>query len=708
MSEKPASPASSTRSNRRNSDHQGSPHKKSSDLEVPKRSSFESMRSDHGMPKNHPPMFGHPDISKNGDKSAGCPFLALTKLPLEKIGSLQPKFPENAEDPSDNFTRSRSAGSDGGEIRQTSSFKHAGPSEDGPGAKRGSNRKLAGSFHSFKSEKSGAGGVGSYKNFYVPNGTAFESPRSMRSREDISVSSRHASTVFTAGESIAQRSQALQGTNLRLNGGVYRTRNRRKHAPIRRSNAPPVDMSEWKYHSKFIISSWNKLLKAVSYADLGTAIYESVKDNEFLEPLFRFTNPTVQGTKFVDMLSSIVDNIQNPVDIYVKIADLAPLHHRKGVKGSQMPLMQEIVLAVFRTALGDDMLAEETKAWIWMWTYLGTSLDQTLKQVGSTLSVVRDSWESVLEKYTPGELGEMVYDHLFRLAPNVATLFNKPREYMAVKMGDTLGMLVSFADDPENMKQQVSWLGIRHVQYNVRPHHIPLIGPVFMNVLAEVSGEEWTADVEKAWGIVFKMVCDNMSEAIQDGEDFASSLEHTTEFLEEHGNIQLLKSTLAAELSTSCPSMFEANAVFHARPKSDALSSESGSAFRTQSAMSSGRRNSLNTHEHGVFSHLLHVSAQSANNKSSKSENVGAALQRRRVGLCVHAIDDWTGKGSIITMKKTQAIRKTVDVENLTNGAEDPLVNQIFDFVLHTSGLVWEPEKQVENIYIYAPKFYEG
>ncbi|EKX33440.1 hypothetical protein GUITHDRAFT_56489, partial [Guillardia theta CCMP2712] len=110
------------------------------------------------------------------------------------------------------------------------------------------------------------------------------------------------------------------------------------------------------------------------------------------------------------------------------------------------------------------------------------------------------------------ELGEMVYDHLFRLAPNVASLFTKPREYMAVKMGDTLGMLVSFADDPENMKQQVSWLGIRHVQYNVRPHHIPLIGPVFMNVLADVSGEEWTEDVEKAWGIVFKMVCDNMSE----------------------------------------------------------------------------------------------------------------------------------------------------------------------------------------------------
>ncbi|EKX39152.1 hypothetical protein GUITHDRAFT_55510, partial [Guillardia theta CCMP2712] len=120
-------------------------------------------------------------------------------------------------------------------------------------------------------------------------------------------------------------------------------------------------------------------------------------------------------------------------------------------------------------------------------------------------------------------LGEMVYDHLFKLAPNVTSLFTKSREYMAIKMGDMLCMLVSFADDPDNMKQQVSWLGLRHVNYKVRPHHIPLMGPVFMTVLAEASGEYWTEEMEKCWGIVFNMVCENMSEAIQDGEDYALS-----------------------------------------------------------------------------------------------------------------------------------------------------------------------------------------
>ena len=39
--------------------------------------------------------------------------------------------------------------------------------------------------------------------------------------------------------------------------------------------------------------------------------------------------------------------------------------------------------------------------------------------------------------------------------------------------------------------------------------------------------------------------------------------------------------------------------------------------------------------------------------------------------------------------------------------SQDALVSLIFEFVLNTSSMVWEPEKQVENIYIYAPKFYD-
>ena len=50
----------------------------------------------------------------------------------------------------------------------------------------------------------------------------------------------------------------------------------------------------------------------------------------------RFSNKEVQGTKFMDMLCSIVDNINSPEMIHAKIGDLGGMHHRLGVRAAHM------------------------------------------------------------------------------------------------------------------------------------------------------------------------------------------------------------------------------------------------------------------------------------------------------------------------------------------------------------------------------------
>jgi hypothetical protein len=50
----------------------------------------------------------------------------------------------------------------------------------------------------------------------------------------------------------------------------------------------------------------------------------------------RFSNKEVQGTKFMDMLCSIVDNINSPEMIYAKIGDLGGMHYRLGVRAAHM------------------------------------------------------------------------------------------------------------------------------------------------------------------------------------------------------------------------------------------------------------------------------------------------------------------------------------------------------------------------------------
>jgi hypothetical protein len=38
--------------------------------------------------------------------------------------------------------------------------------------------------------------------------------------------------------------------------------------------------------------------------------------------------------------------------------------------------------------------------------------------------------------------------------------------------------LVALGADRERMRVPLTWLGLRHVRYGVRPHHIPVMGQV--------------------------------------------------------------------------------------------------------------------------------------------------------------------------------------------------------------------------------------
>eukprot|EP00960_Hanusia_phi_P029720 748121-Hanusia_phi.AAC.6 len=597
------------------------------------------------LPDHHPAVNGmDEDMLKQG---GGCPFMALA--------ALQESKEEDAESADANENHSNENGMSGGVY----------PKPMG---------------ESMKSLRSEAKTNGSFTSSFAMMGMASTSPRSIRSRESRSVKSRNTASSYSkdnySQSDMSRSNSRYRGTNLNKAGGVYRpSRHRKRNVNVKFGKAPPVDMGKWIQNSGHVVASWNKVLKSMSYTEIGSNIYSSVRDNDQLEPLFRFTNSSVQGTKFVDMLSSIVENIQSPASIYVKIAELAPMHHRKGVKGSQMPMMKDVVLGVFRTALGDDFLPEERRAWSWMWNYLSEALEQSLKDVGSTLSIVRDCWDVIMEHYEPSDLGEMVYDHLFRLAPNVASLFTQPRVYMAVKMGDMLGMLVSFADDPDNMKQQVSCLGLRHVKYRVRPHHIPLMGPVFMSVLSEAAGPEWTPEVEKAWGVVFSMVCESMSEAIQDGENFAGVMEESVKFLEEPANQENLLKILRAELSVTCPSIFEELLSLSMLKINGGMDNEKGKRQKKEKgSMMFGNANNASE-----VSHLLNVSAQKKpqGNENGNGQSANGGKQNRSIlGIAIN------------------------------EEAVEELVKNILGFIMAAAKLVWEPEQQIEQVYIFAPRLY--
>jgi hemoglobin-like flavoprotein len=152
--------------------------------------------------------------------------------------------------------------------------------------------------------------------------------------------------------------------------------------------------------------------------------------------------------------------------------------------------------------------------------YMSIAMKITIQEVGSMYNVVRDSWELIQESKSSIEMGALVFDYLFSLVPSVETIFTKSRQEMAIKMGNMLDMIITCAEDPDNMKKQLESLGLRHVLYSVKPHHIPLMGPVLISVLSEQLGADWTPEIDQAWTSLWAVIGEAMAQAIQEGLEY--------------------------------------------------------------------------------------------------------------------------------------------------------------------------------------------
>jgi len=181
----------------------------------------------------------------------------------------------------------------------------------------------------------------------------------------------------------------------------------------------------------------------------------------------------------------------------------------------------------------------------------------TLKEVSSMYNVVRDSWELIQESKSSIEMGALVFDYLFSLVPNVATIFTKSRQEMAIKMGNMLDMIITCAEVPDNMKKQLESLGLRHVVYLVKPHHIPLMGPVLISVLSEQLGADWTPEIEQAWTSLWAVIGETMAQAIQDGLDYGVPAGKILNEIQERAEPHRVGHLILTALSSSAPDLVD-------------------------------------------------------------------------------------------------------------------------------------------------------
>jgi hemoglobin-like flavoprotein len=110
-------------------------------------------------------------------------------------------------------------------------------------------------------------------------------------------------------------------------------------------------------------------------------------------------------------------------------------------------------------------------------------------------------------------LMDIFYARLFEAAPAVKPLFaNTALPRQKAMLLSTLVLLRKSLRDLGPLVPKLRDLGARHVAYGAEPAHYPVVGQVLIASMAEVAGDAWRPEYERAWGAAFEIVAGAMME----------------------------------------------------------------------------------------------------------------------------------------------------------------------------------------------------
>jgi hemoglobin-like flavoprotein len=98
------------------------------------------------------------------------------------------------------------------------------------------------------------------------------------------------------------------------------------------------------------------------------------------------------------------------------------------------------------------------------------------------------------------------YSQLFALRPEVKPLFHGDIRLQGEKLMEILMLAVSSLDLPNTASPAMSALGRRHVGYGVKREYFDTLGVALIAALRIELGDQFTPEVEEAWGKVYQLL----------------------------------------------------------------------------------------------------------------------------------------------------------------------------------------------------------
>ncbi|MFQ5490834.1 MAG: globin domain-containing protein [Phycisphaerae bacterium] len=110
------------------------------------------------------------------------------------------------------------------------------------------------------------------------------------------------------------------------------------------------------------------------------------------------------------------------------------------------------------------------------------------------------------------ELADRFYALLFSRNPGVRPMFPESMNQQKKKLLASLMLVVQNLRTPEKLTEPLKEMGARHVGYGTEPEHYPIVRDTLVEVMGEMAGDLWNAQLEADWKGALDLVAGIMLE----------------------------------------------------------------------------------------------------------------------------------------------------------------------------------------------------
>lgn len=126
----------------------------------------------------------------------------------------------------------------------------------------------------------------------------------------------------------------------------------------------------------------------------------------------------------------------------------------------------------------------------------------------SDVQLVQRTFEMILP--IADTFAAMFYDRFFAEAPDTRRLFSTDMSVQREKVVDMLALAVRSLDNPAALKNELTELGDRHIEYRVDAQYYDVMNQAIIGALQDCLGDRFTAEMVAAWEEALQLMTTKM------------------------------------------------------------------------------------------------------------------------------------------------------------------------------------------------------